>query len=105
MSGGDVGTSQNAKEVWQQVPADTDVIFIGGDIAYDNNMPACFFTWDLFLGDYDAMSQRVGRIVPIVLAIGNHDVGLNANPHREIAYHDAYPIYFSFFPQHQAETP
>jgi hypothetical protein len=26
-----------------------DIIFIGGDVAYDNNIPSCGYTWDYFL--------------------------------------------------------
>lgn len=29
-----------------------DIFFMGGDIAYDNNIPACSYTWDYFLGMY-----------------------------------------------------
>jgi len=26
-----------------------DIFFMGGDVAYDNNIPACSYTWDFFL--------------------------------------------------------
>lgn len=38
----------------------------------------------------------------MVLAIGNHDIGLNAGAKRKVVLKDgkAKPIYYSFFPQH-----
>jgi phosphodiesterase/alkaline phosphatase D-like protein len=30
-----------------------DIFFMGGDIAYDDNMPACAYTWDYFLNMYE----------------------------------------------------
>lgn len=54
-----------------------DIFFMGGDIAYDNNIPACAFTWDYFLGMYGKITATTGYLMPIVVSVGNHDVGLN----------------------------
>jgi len=54
-----------------------DVIFIGGDVAYDNNTAACGYTWDYFLWMIERISNEVGYVIPLGLALGNHDAGLN----------------------------
>jgi hypothetical protein len=42
----------------------------------------------------------MNRLVPLVLAIGNHDIGLNAGSERTVVLKDgqAKPIFYSFFP-------
>jgi len=48
--GGDSGFSYIARNTTDvAVDHNPDVILIGGDLAYDDNMPSCFFTWDTFL--------------------------------------------------------
>jgi len=32
-------------------------MFIGGDIAYDNNILACYWTWDILLKELEKLSQ------------------------------------------------
>lgn len=54
-----------------------DLFIIGGDIAYDDNMPACAYTWDSYLGMYGKLTATLGYLMPIVAVVGNHDVGLN----------------------------
>lgn len=49
----------------------------------------------------DTLSISLNRLVPVVLAIGNHDVGLNSLSHTNISLDtkDA-PLIFQYFPQH-----
>lgn len=54
-----------------------DLFIMGGDIAYDDNMPACAYTWDYFLGMYGRLTATLGYLMPIISVVGNHDVGLN----------------------------
>lgn len=83
MAGGDAGNSPNSYRMWRRVTeVNPDVIFIGGDIAYDNNAVSCYWTWDLFLNQWDLLSFSVNRLVPIIFAGGNHDFGLNPNSKR-----------------------
>lgn len=50
VSGGDIGNTDNARRIWKQIDiVAPDVVFIGGDLAYDNNMVDCYWTWDLLL--------------------------------------------------------
>jgi len=84
-NGGDVGNTQPAKILWDLISAfDLDAIAIGGDIAYDDNIVDCYWTWDNLLTSYEKMSSKLGRLVPLILGLGNHDVGLNGNSYRKI---------------------
>lgn len=76
-----------------------DVFFIGGDIAYDNNMPACAYTWDYFFKMYEGMVDQIGYLMPMVLTVGNHDVGLNELPGINITIDNYGPAFFVYFPQ------
>jgi hypothetical protein len=77
-----------------------DVFFMGGDIAYDDNMPACAYTWDHFLGMYGRMTATLGYLMPIVASVGNHDVGLNELPGINITVSNYGPAFHIYFPQH-----
>ena len=77
-----------------------DIFIIGGDIAYDDNMPACAYTWDYFLGMYGQLTATLGYLMPIVSVVGNHDVGLNELPGVNITVDNSGPAYFLYFPQH-----
>lgn len=69
--------------MWQRITQfDPDVILIGGDIAYDNAVSACYWTWDLFLDQLGLLQQRLKRLVPVVYGVGNHDLGVNPNAQR-----------------------
>lgn len=54
------------------------VLLIGGDIAYDDGMSTCFYSWDNFYDIFEGLNRNLTRIVPMVLTIGNHDVGFDA---------------------------
>ena len=78
INGGDSGYTQASHNLSQLVVNyKPDIIFMGGDIAYDNNIPSCAYTWDFFLNMIEGISNQVGFIIPLVLSVGNHDVGIN----------------------------
>ncbi len=77
-----------------------DIFIMGGDIAYDDNMPACAYTWDYFLGMYGRLTATLGYLMPIVCTVGNHDVGLNELPGINVTISNSGPAYFIYFPQH-----
>lgn len=90
-----------AIQIWRALAlVKPDIIFIGGDISYDNNLIDCVWTMDYLLRHYQELTVQVGRLIPLVLAIGNHDIGLNAGAYRSVILLDgkAKPIYYSFFP-------
>ena len=73
---------------------------MGGDVAYDDNMAACSYTWDHFLGMYGRITATLGYLMPIVLSPGNHDIGVNQLPGFNITIDNYGPAYFIYFPQH-----
>lgn len=101
INAGDSGYTKSSIELSKIVATlNPDVFFIGGDIAYDDNMPACAYTWDHFLGMYGRITATLGYLMPIVLSVGNHDVGLNELPGINITVNNYGPAYFLYFPQH-----
>lgn len=49
----------------------------------------------------DTLSLSLNRLVPVVLAVGNHDVGLNSLSKINISTSNSdAPLYFQYFPQH-----
>ena len=75
VDGGDMGVDGNVfpllKLAAQQSP---DFVVIGGDIAYEEELSG-FATWDKWLNNWEElMITPDGRSIPLVLAIGNHEV-------------------------------
>lgn len=98
INGGDSGythASHNLSKI--VVKYKPDIIFIGGDVAYDNNIPACSYTWDFFLNMIEGISNEIGYIVPLALALGNHDAGLNELSGINITLDST--AFFKYFPQ------
>ena len=72
-----------------------DVALVGGDIAYAEGNPNRFTFWDAWLDNWSRhMVDKQGRMVPLILAIGNHEVrGGYGRPAGNA------PFYFGYFPQ------
>lgn len=101
INAGDSGYTKPAIELTKIIATlKPDVYFIGGDIAYDDNMPACAYTWDYYLKLYGSLTSTIGYLMPIVLTVGNHDVGLNEMPGINITINEYGPAYLLYFPQH-----
>lgn len=83
------------------------MILIGGDNAYDDGMNTCFYSWDDMYELFEELNNRVDRLVPLVLSIGNHDVGYDALSDVKIDFNDPtdLPYYFLFNPQHTSSNP
>jgi hypothetical protein len=79
---------------------DPHVIVVGGDIAYDDAMPSCYYSWDTFYQIFEGLNNKLGRIVPLVLTIGNHDVGFDALATVTVSPNKEGPFFFAFHPQH-----
>ncbi len=74
--GGDMGISSDGAELLQQ-SAKLSPAFgvVGGDIAYANDALTNFAKWDAWLDHWETnMVTPAGYTVPMVLAIGNHEV-------------------------------
>lgn len=83
--GGDFGYSDNGLNLLKQISSyNPDVILVGGDVAYDNAILHCFYSWDLMLSAFENAILPMGRLVAIVVAVGNHDVGLHSMAYSNI---------------------
>jgi hypothetical protein len=74
--GGDIGTSASVAPLLQQA-AKTSPAFgaVGGDIAYANDALTNYQRWDAWLDLWETnMVTPSGYTIPMVLAIGNHEV-------------------------------
>lgn len=74
---------------------DPDVALVGGDIAYDDGNMNNFSFWDDWFDNWAKhLNQKEGRIVPMIAAIGNHEVrGHFGRPKTDA------PFFFAYFPQ------
>jgi hypothetical protein len=72
--GGDVSNYRTAWLMARRVAAEApDAVMIGGDIAYAGGS---YLLWDKWLRRWDKlMVAPDGRTIPVVLAIGNHELG------------------------------
>ena len=74
--GGDMGVNERA-DALQVEAAKGEPLFcvIGGDLAYVNGDPQRWETWDRWLDSWqERMVTPRGRTIPIVAAVGNHEV-------------------------------
>ncbi|MDZ4676401.1 MAG: metallophosphoesterase family protein [Oligoflexia bacterium] len=76
VTGGDMNSSAEMTELNKQAAKyNPDFAMLGGDIAYDDGNLANARKWDEFFSSWDKnMVTRDGLMIPIVLAIGNHEV-------------------------------
>jgi len=106
---GDGGTTGMTEQIMaQMVAARPYVAIIGGDVAYDNAFFSCACVWDKFISMWE--SNRVDNrfLVPLTLAAGNHDLGVNDNNHGAFEWPNnqcnpekvryAKPLFFAWFP-------
>ena len=64
-------------------------------------MRSCFYSWDNFYAIFEELNQEVGRLIPLILTIGNHDVGYDALAEVTLdKNNDKIPYFFLFNPQH-----
>ncbi|WP_049927763.1 purple acid phosphatase family protein [Halopiger goleimassiliensis] len=90
-AGGDVGTSSNVPPLHRQA-ASWDPLFavVGGDLAYADGRDES--RWITFLEHWHEYVRAGDRLVPLVAAIGNHEVrdGMDESP-------DAAPFFYTLF--------
>jgi hypothetical protein len=106
LAGGDVGNREAAYTMNKNTVRnlDFDLIMIGGDVAYDNNVPTCYRPWDYFLinlpyDKYDPITDTT-RIVPLLMSVGNHDMGVYSYAGVDIKHNTHEPVFKHWFPQH-----
>jgi len=77
---GDSGITETADKIMaQMIRSRPHVVFIGGDVAYDNGLLSCSCVWDDFLHMWEKRRVDGKYLVPLSFAVGNHDVGVTDN--------------------------
>ncbi|CAI2386673.1 unnamed protein product [Moneuplotes crassus] len=109
VQGGDSGNTKEAIEMNQNSlkNINPDLVMIGGDIAYDNNIATCYQTWDyllknLLLQKFDE-ETNTHRVIPIIFATGNHDLGVDSYNNAIIPHNKHAPVFKHYFPQNTYE--
>lgn len=75
ITGGDMDVASVTLDI-MKIAGEYDPLFavIGGDLAYGNGDLRNYRKWDRWLDNWDEAFTKDGRLVPMVLAIGNHEV-------------------------------
>jgi len=95
--GGDLGVlpleAMVLKAAAKQNP---DVAVLGGDIAYANGDLKNIGLWDMWFTRWETLMLREdGAMIPMIVAIGNHEVNKSEDPDPTVRA----PFYFGFFAQ------
>ena len=103
--GGDMGVSNAALNIADILEEkDPMAIIFGGDLAYDDGEPYCYYTMDIALDTLqEAIFNPMERLVPIILAVGNHDVGYDSMADIKTVATENGPSYYNGFAQHLPE--
>lgn len=96
VAGGDIGILPRAPRLLRQAASQNPLfIVIGGDIAYANGKLGNVWIWDIWFYNWArCMVTPEGDMIPIVAAIGNHEVNDKTGTPEERA-----PFYHAFFAQ------
>ncbi|HPO30142.1 MAG TPA: fibronectin type III domain-containing protein [Candidatus Hydrogenedentes bacterium] len=96
--GGDMGPGPRTRKLVQAAAGRNPAfVVVGGDIHYENGEPKNFRVCDMWLDIWlDDMVDTSGRLIPMVHAIGNHEV--NKLPASEPVEKRA-PFFFGYYPQ------
>jgi len=96
VSGGDISILLRAKRILRQAAAyDPMFVKVGGDLAYADGRLDKYYYWDIYLRRWaDIMVTSDDVLIPMVLAIGNHEVNDLEGPPELRA-----PFFFGYFPQ------
>ena len=105
INGGDIGNNEKSKKLNQNVVSkyEPDVIFVGGDIAYDNNIPEWYQCYDHVMKglpyQFKDEQNNATRIVPVMFTTGNHDLGVNSYSGHKFKEDATKPVFKHFYPQ------
>ena len=97
VAGGDMDITGTAKRVNAlAAKLDPDLVIIGGDLAYANGKLKNYPVWDEWLRNWtEIMLTSDGRLIPIIAAIGNHEIDRKGHP----ALADKAPFYTRYLRQ------
>lgn len=101
-AGGDLGMNAQAELMTSYLKDfDPDIVILGGDTVYDDALRTCYYSWDIFYSMFRPVYTHLNRLVPIIMSIGNHDVGFDAlNPISLPSAKEYLPLFFVYNPQH-----
>lgn len=96
VTGGDMGADAETEALLDRAAAfGPAVALVGGDIAYANGVLAKVGVWDAWFDRWEKhMRTPAGQLIPMILAIGNHEVRGGWKRPTEDA-----PFYYGFFAQ------
>ncbi len=96
--GGDVGILPAAPRLLHHAgELNPQFVAIGGDIAYANGEPKNDWIWDIWFNNWEKyMKTSEGCLIPIIAAIGNHEVNDKEPPSPP---EERAPFYFGYFAQ------
>ncbi|HPO12821.1 MAG TPA: metallophosphoesterase family protein [Candidatus Hydrogenedentes bacterium] len=102
INGGDMGVSRRTEKLLKLAgEQDPDFGIIGGDIPYSNGWLGEYKDWERWFKNWDKyMVGRDGRMIPIVTAVGNHEVNHYETDRLEIKS----PDYLSLFGRQGSAT-
>ena len=99
VTGGDMGVGGVAKQITTQAAAtDPDFALLGGDLAYANGKTTKL--WLSWLDDWHQLARTSkGHLIPIVIVIGNHEMGSKLTPEqaRQLQTHPRSKFFYSLF--------
>ena len=99
VTGGDMGVSNVAKQITSQAArTDPDFALLGGDLAYANGKSTD--KWLSWLDDWHKLARTSkGHLIPIVIVIGNHEMGSNLTEEqaRQLQTHPRSKFFYSLF--------
>ncbi|CAI2360864.1 unnamed protein product [Moneuplotes crassus] len=109
LNGGDIGINPEARDM-NKIGLEGhqgELIMIGGDISYDNNIPQCYRATDRILHEIPHARKDLEtgyiNLIPMIKAPGNHDFGVDSNQNISIL-HDKYePLYKHYYTQSSFE--
>ena len=86
VTGGDMGVSNVAKQITTQASkTDPDFALLGGDLAYANGRSTK--AWLSWLDDWHKLARTSkGHLIPIVIVIGNHEMGSGSRKNKRGNY-------------------
>ena len=100
VTGGDMEVGRRTRDIMEHA-GEYDPLFalIGGDMAYGNGDLRNYKKWDRWLDNWDYAFTKDGRLVPMILAIGNHEVDGSYMQPLELA-----PFFSRWFAQEPGRT-
>lgn len=104
--GGDAGVSDIGTKVLDKIMTTSpDVLVVAGDSAYDNGFFTCACARDAWLSLIESRRVDGKYLVPLLLSIGNHDIGFYEDTEGGSDYlrpencdESNVPVFFTWFP-------